>query len=68
MIKVQNKKDIYSKSKQRQGIVEEYRNIAWACRNADGKVKAQLELKLESNVKDTKKSFCTRRTVKEPAR
>lgn len=48
--------------------MEEYRNIAWACRNADRKVKAELELKLGRNVKDTKKSFCTRRTVKEPAR
>ena len=69
MIKLQNKKDIYSKSKQGQGIVKEYRNIAWACKNADGKVKAQLELKLASNVRDNKKSFCdytdSKRTSKE---
>lgn len=49
--------------------MEEYRNIAWACRNADGKVKAQLELKSAKDFGDNKKSFCdytdSKRTSKE---
>ncbi|GAB0209887.1 hypothetical protein GRJ2_003454400 [Grus japonensis] len=51
------KKEAYQLWKGSQIVIEDYKNLARACRDAVRKAKAQLELKLARGVKNNKKGF-----------
>lgn len=50
-------KDVHRRWKQGQSTKEEFRNIAWACRDGIRKDKAQLELRFAKDIKGNE-SFC----------
>lgn len=55
--KLKGKKKAYKMWKKGLATWEEYRNAVRACRDETRKARAHLELKLEKEVKDNKKSF-----------
>ncbi|KAK4806811.1 hypothetical protein QYF61_005607 [Mycteria americana] len=52
-----SKKEVYRLWKGSQIAIEDYKNLARACRDAVRKAKVQLELKLAKDVKNNKKGF-----------
>jgi len=57
LVELRWKRKVYGMWKEGQATWEEYRNVVKACRDATRKAKAHLELNLERDVKDNKKSF-----------
>ncbi|CAM4671973.1 unnamed protein product, partial [Lepidochelys olivacea] len=54
---LKHKKEAYKKWKVGHMTREEYKNIAWACRNVIRRAKSHLELQLARDVKSNKKGF-----------
>ncbi|CAM5079740.1 unnamed protein product [Natator depressus] len=54
---LKHKKEAYKKWKVGHMTREEYKNIAWACRNEIRRAKSHLELQLARDVKSNKKGF-----------
>ncbi|KFZ59181.1 hypothetical protein N338_00715, partial [Podiceps cristatus] len=57
LVKLKGKKEMHRQWKQRQVSWEEYRDVAWLCRDRVRKAKACMELNLARDVKNSKKGF-----------